>query len=439
MKLSNIDMASHSHDAHSLKQDRESSRLRTYPIPFNEEARLRAVFAIPGLREENAALLDAICEATRKLLDCPIALISVVEDDTQWYKSVVGFELDRMPKNNGFCAHTIMSGEPMVVPDLRADPRFEAHPMVAEGGPGARFYAGVPLILSSGQRFGSLCGIDLVPHEAPSDKQMAVLTDLGKAVVAALENLPPTPQDQREDEATKSTFIALVGHELRTPLTILFGSLQLLEATAEKGINKLLVSSARKSAKHLIGLVENIIAYSDASTGELRLNEQTCNLHELFNDTAELTLPGADGVLKSVSVTEDSLTTPIYVDPDQIKLALNALVLNAINHGGSEITMGSRKDASGNIEISIIDDGKLDEKIELAALYEPFVVGGNIANRDTRGGLGLGLPLTRKLVELHGGEFEVIADDHHTSAVIRLPAWRVKAAQADCSILSAKD
>jgi len=412
-------------------KDRESSRLRTYPIPFNEEARLRAVFAIPGLGEENAAVLDAICEATRKLLDCPIAHISVVEDDTQWYKSVVGIELDRMPKNNGFCAHTIMSGEPMVVPDLSADPRFEAHPMVAEGGPGARFYAGVPLILSSGQRFGSLCGIDVVPHETPSDKQMAILTDLGKAVVAALEGLPPTPPDQSEDEAAKSTFIALVGHELRTPLTILLGSLQLLEATAEKGTKKSLLSSARKSAKHLMGLVESILAYSDASTGELRLNEQVCNLRELLRDTAELTLPGADGVLKSASVINDSDASPIYADPDQIKLALNALVLNAINHGGSEITIGSRLDASGNIEISISDDGKLDEKIELAALYEPFVVGGNIANRDTRGGLGLGLPLTRKLVELHGGEFEVIAADHQTSALIRLPAWRVKAAQSD--------
>tara|TARA_R110000850_G_scaffold213612_1_gene339639 strand:+ start:243 stop:818 length:576 start_codon:yes stop_codon:yes gene_type:complete len=191
------------------------------------------------------------------------------------------------------------------------------------------------------------------------------------------------------------------------------------------------MSSARKSAKHLSGLVENILSFSDASTGELRLNEQVCNLRELLRDTAELTLPGADGVLKSASVINDSGASPIYADPDQIKLALNALVLNAINHGGSEITIGSRLDASGNIEISISDDGKLDEKIELAALYEPFVVGGNIANRDTRGGLGLGLPLTRKLVELHGGEFEVIAADHQTSALIRLPAWRVKAAQSD--------
>lgn len=403
--------------------------MRTYPIPFNEEARLRAVFSIPGLREENTPVFDAICEATRKLLDCPIAHISVVEEDTQWYKSVVGIELSRMPKNNSFCAHTIMSGDPMVVPDLSKDPRFETHPMVAEGGPGARYYAGVPLTLSSGQRFGSLCGLDLVPHETPSDQTMSVLADLGKAVVAALEGAPPTLVNQGEDLAAKTTFITLVGHELRTPLTILFGSIKLLEATAERGVNKMMLTSAHKSAKHLIDLVETIITYSDISTGELRLNEQACKLNELLSDTAGLTLPDADGVLKSASIESDSVDIPLYVDPDQIKLALNALILNAINHGGANITLKGHIDDSGNIEISITDDGKLDEKVELAALYEPFVVGRNIENRDTRGGLGLGLPLTRKLVELHGGEFEVIAADNHTSAVIRLPAWRMKADQ----------
>lgn len=402
--------------------------MRTYPIPFNEEARLRSVFAVPGLNEANGGVFDAICEATRKILDCPIAHISVVEGDTQWYKSVVGIELGRMPKSNSFCTHTIMSGKPMVVPDLSKDPRFETHPMVAEGGPGARFYAGVPLVLSSGQRFGSLCGLDLVPHEAPSDHQMSILIDLGKAVVAALEGIPPKPVEQTEDEDAKSTFITLIGHELRTPLTILFGSLQLQEAVADQGTNKALISSARKSTEHLMGLVETIITYSNASTGELSLNEQVCELEGILQGVCELVLPGVNGELKSITFNEGSLPPPLFIDPDQIKLALHALALNAINHGGQKISLASRIDASGNIELSITDDGTLDENLELAALYEPFVVGGNINERGTRGGLGLGLPLTRKLVELHGGEFEVQAAENSTAAIIRLPAWRMRTA-----------
>jgi len=400
--------------------------MRTYPIPFNEEARLRSLFAVPGLTEENDAVFEAICEAARKLLDCPIAHISVVEDDTQWYKAVVGIELHRMPKDNSFCAHTIMSNEPLVVPDLSKDPRFKRHPMVVKGGPEARYYAGVPLVLSSGHRFGSLCGLDLVPHDAPSDQQMAILADLGRAVVAALEGVPPKPAVKTEDESAKTTFITLIGHELRTPLTILRGSLQLLEATAESGVNPKLMRAAGKAVEHLMNLVEAVIAFSDASTGELRLNENRCELGDLFAEIAYLHLPGADGVLKSITLEEGSLTQQVFLDPNQIKVALNALALNAINHGGQDITVGAGQDAQGNIELWVADSGNLGEHVELAKLYEPFVVGGDIKHRDTRGGLGLGLPLTRKLVELHGGDFEVRSDPNCTTAIIRLPVWRTE-------------
>ncbi|MBS1303393.1 GAF domain-containing sensor histidine kinase [Loktanella sp. SALINAS62] len=403
--------------------------MRTYPIPFNEEARLRSLLAVPGLTEGNQAVFEAICEATRKLLDCPIAHISIVEDDTQWYKSVVGIDLERMPKENSFCTYTIMSDAPLVVPDLSKDPRFKRHSMVAEGGPGARYYAGVPLVLSSGHRLGSLCALDLVAHEKPSDQQMAVLAELGKAVVAAFEATPPKPVEKTEDEAVKAGFIALIGHELRTPLTILFGSLRLLEASGGGGTNEKLISSARKSVEHLKSLIETIIVFSDATTGELQLNEQSSELDALLQEMADLRLPGADGELKSITVDKASMPQSALIDSDQIRLALNALVLNAINHGGQEITLNAFRDLEGNLEIQVSDDGNLGDHVELEKLYEPFVVGGSFNHKDTRGGLGLGLPLTRKLVELHGGDFEVRADPDRTTAIIRLPAWRAEVLQ----------
>jgi signal transduction histidine kinase len=130
--------------------------------------------------------------------------------------------------------------------------------------------------------------------------------------------------------------------------------------------------------------------------------------------------------LKSIVWNKGSLKQQVFLDPDQIKLALNALVLNAINHGGQDITVGGCPDAQGNIELWVADSGTLAEHVELAKLYEPFVVGGHINNRGTQGALGLGLPLTRKLVELHGGEFEVRSEPGSTTAVIRLPIWRTE-------------
>ncbi|MFD1341095.1 GAF domain-containing sensor histidine kinase [Litorisediminicola beolgyonensis] len=398
--------------------------MRTYPIPFNEEARLRAVFDVPGLVSANDAIFDAICDATRKLFGCPIAHVSVIEDDTQWYKSVVGIELDRMPKAQSFCTYTIMSDAPMVVPDLSRDPRFTRHPMVAEGGPQARFYAGVPLILSSGYRFGSLCALDFVPHEPPSAREIAILTDLGRAVVAALEAIPPETAAAREDLQAKEAFLTLVGHELRTPLSILFGGMRLLEAQSAGTPGAVLVASARKSVEHLMRLVETLIAFSDASTGELRLNERAVNLQEILDRVSGLRLPAPNGTLKPVELQGAAGVGPLFVDPEQIELALTALLLNATLHGGDAIRIEVGRDGDGNVEISVVDTGRFEDHVDLAALYEPFMVGGDLKKRDTRGGLGLGLPLTRKLVELHGGEFEVRPGADGTAAVLRLPVWR---------------
>ncbi|AXI52325.1 MAG: GAF domain-containing sensor histidine kinase [Sulfitobacter sp.] len=402
--------------------------MRTYPIPFNEEARLRAVFDIPGLTAQNEALFDTICEAARTLLDCPIAHISVVEEDSQWYKSVVGMHLDPMPKDTGFCAHTIMSDAPMIVPDLSKDARFERHPMVAKGGPEARYYAGVPLILSSGHRFGSLCALDLKPHEYPSEKQIALLTDLGRIVVAALERSQPEAPEVQQDKTAQSTFLTLVGHELRTPLTVLFGSLKLLEVTASNGTNPTLIHSARRSVDHLTKLIETILSYSNASTGELRLNEQNCDLGAILSAVAGLQFPTTDAAAKTVTLRDTVMLDTLHVDAEQIELAVTALVLNAVMHGGTDITLETFQDMDGNIEISVRDNGSFDDHVELAELYKPFVVGGSLDHRATKGGLGLGLPLTRKLVEMHGGDFEVHAEADHSRAVIRLPAWRCKTA-----------
>ncbi len=149
---------------------------------------------------------------------------------------------------------------------------------------------------------------------------------------------------------------------------------------------------------------------------------------EIVANVADLSIPGEDGSIKSIALCDDTVPLSAYIDRDQIELALNNLAINAFRHGGDDIKVGCFRDQAGNIELQITDDGELDEKIANRARHQPFVVGGNIRNRDTRGGLGLGLPLTSKIVELHGGEFSLDAFPDGTKAVIRLPAWREDAA-----------
>lgn len=398
--------------------------MRTYPLPFNEEARVSAVQNVPGLTKENQDVFDSLCHATAALLDCPIAHISVVEEDTQWYKSVVGIELSEMPKNNSFCTHTIMSDAPFIVTDLGSDPKFREHPMVREGGPQARFYAGVPLVLASGFRFGSLCALDLVPHEMPDEKLLKVLEHLGKSVVAALEKAPAEPAAQNTDQG-QTTFLTLVGHELRTPLTIVNGGLRLLEHKLEDDTAKRLAKSSINSTEHLSKLIESILNFSNMATGELQLNEEATNLSELLQKLTEIHAPAiADGG-KTLRMFESGIEQPVWLDPEHINICVTSILLNSALHGGDVIDLSCKIGEGDHIEILVIDDGHIDQHVDLAELYRPFVVGGDVDQRDTRGGLGLGLPMTRKLVELHGGEFEVRSNRTNTIACIRLPKWRV--------------
>ncbi len=399
--------------------------MKTFPVPFNEDSRVMAVQNVPGLTRENEVLFDTLCMAAKRLFDCPIAHISVVEENTQWYKSIVGIELEEMPKNNSFCTHTIMAGTPMVVPDLSLDPKFKDHPMVAEGGPQARFYAGVPLILSSGFRFGSLCVLDFVAHAAPSEKDLDVLTELGRAVVAALEKAPaqaaaPPPTSSQD------TFLTLVGHELRTPLTIIHGSIRMLDTRLEGEINKKLSQSAIKSSDHLSKLIATILEFSDVRTGELRLKEETTDLAELARDIAYDHTTAAEAGGKTFHVPVCDLPAAILADKAHIKICLISLLMNSVLHGGDIISLYIGQNHDGDIELRVTDNGKIDESVELSELYKPFIVGGDVERRGTGGGLGLGLPLTRRLVELHGGEFEVVVDEAGTTACMRLPKWRLR-------------
>ncbi len=399
--------------------------MRTYPIPFNEDARVTAVQNVPGLTRDNEALFDTLCTAAAKLFECPIAHISVVEQNTQWYKSVVGIELEEMPKNSSFCTHTIMTETPMVVPDLSRSAKFMDHPMVAVGGPQARFYAGVPLILSSGFRFGSLCVLDFVPHKTPAQKELDTLEELGRAVVAALEKAPAQSPPE-PGTAGHDAFLALVGHELRTPLTITQGALRLLEARLDDELSAKLAKSSLKANGHLTKLIDAVLKFSDARTGELRLNEEAIELSSLIE---ELHLDHAAAMSEAGKMFDApvcDVPQPVLADKEHLKICIISLLMNSVLHGGASIGITSRLDKNGDIEILIRDDGQLDGNVELSRLYEPFVVGGDLSKRGTSGGLGLGLPLTRRLVELHGGEFEVIADPERTTACIRLPKWRLQ-------------
>ena len=171
--------------------------LHVAAAPLSDKEGLRAAAAVhererlfflrsTGLLDSTASeAFDRITRLACQLFDVPIALVSLVDENRQWFKSCVGIDMRESARDVSFCTHTVDAGSALVVEDAQQDPRFFDNPFVT-GYPGIRFYAGVPLLLPSGHALGSLCIIDSEPR-AFSDSDLQLLRDLGALVMAQID------------------------------------------------------------------------------------------------------------------------------------------------------------------------------------------------------------------------------------------------------------
>ena len=157
------------------------------PLPPDEDLRLRDLERHGVLDRPGDAHFDRIVELASGIFRTPIALISLVDADRQWFLARKGLAVQETPRQIAFCAHTILGPDVLVVPDARADGRFQSNPLVLAE-PHIRFYGGAPLTTRSGHNLGTLCVIDRQPR-LPSAEQLQQLRLLAQVVMRAI--LPP--------------------------------------------------------------------------------------------------------------------------------------------------------------------------------------------------------------------------------------------------------
>ncbi|MCP9786649.1 sensor domain-containing diguanylate cyclase [Cyanobium sp. N5-Cardenillas] len=160
--------------------------MSAYPIPDNEAGRQAALDEHHILDTEPDVDFDRITRLASQMLGVPIALISLVDRQRQWFLSRVGLEASETPREQAFCAHAICSDDVMVVSDATEDDRFKDNPLV-KGDPHIRFYAGVPLQSRTGFNLGTLCVISPQPRQLASGEQQ-LLQDLAGMVTQYLES-----------------------------------------------------------------------------------------------------------------------------------------------------------------------------------------------------------------------------------------------------------
>lgn len=153
-------------------------------VPQDEAARLaelESLLVLDTAPEERFDAITAFCSVAFKV---PIALVSLVDSERQWFKAFTGLEVCETPRDISFCGHAIHADTPLVVADAATDPRFADNPLVT-GEPHIRFYAGHPLVMPSGMRIGTLCLIDRKPRRLEPE-ELTLLGDLARLVVREL-------------------------------------------------------------------------------------------------------------------------------------------------------------------------------------------------------------------------------------------------------------
>lgn len=196
------------------------------PTPINENTRLNTLRALHILDTSPEERFDRLTRLAKRLFGVPIALVSLVDADRQWFKSCVGLNASETSRDVSFCAHAILGDEILMVPDTFADERFHDNPLVTDS-PNIRFYAGCPLTVPNGSKLGTLCLIDTKPRGL-DEEERELLRDLARMAEQELAAVQLATLDDLTLLSNRRGFEALAQHALNVckrmhkPASLLF-------------------------------------------------------------------------------------------------------------------------------------------------------------------------------------------------------------------------
>lgn len=249
------------------------------------------------------------------------------------------------------------------------------------------------------------------------------------------ETLARLKAEAEAANASKASFIAMLSHELRSPLTSVIGFADLLvnQSFGPLGSDRYVdyASRIRRGGGHLLDLVNDILDLSRVEAGRLSLHEEAIPLAQVLGDCVDALSPQAEQAGITLRWSVGPHAEAVIGDTLRLRQAMTNLVSNAIKYtpfGGRIDVEARRDDESGELVLAVNDTGIGIAEEDIPRVLEPFTQIDNRGNREHRG-TGLGLPLTKRLVEMHGGRLEVKSRlGSGTSMIIRLPPDRLPTA-----------
>lgn len=372
-------------------------------LPANEMSRLEALY--------NTELLDSPCEQefddivrlASELCSMPISLISLVDANRQWFKARVGLEATETHRDISFCSHAILQDNIFEIPDARQDNRFFDNPLVTHD-PSIRYYAGVPLVTSTGDRLGTLCVIDRIPRHL-NERQRFALKVLADNVIKVAE-LRIKNKHLNYLTQTQKRIISILAHDVRNPLASLKSVIEFRNSDLlDEAETNSMMGSISLQLDSTIDMIENVVNWGEMQLKFDKFNYDNIELNDLVRRIiGSQVLNNRDKGNTIVNAIDQDFI--INTDKRVLEFILRNLMSNAnkFTENGTITISAAKEDTQTEIKVTDTGVGMPASKAE-----QLFKGNGNESTHGTQQerGNGLGLLLVKEFIDRMNGSISV--------------------------------
>ena len=383
-------------------------------MPENESDRLKSLQGYQILDTLPEEEYNEITQLAAIICNTPISQIALIDQKRHFTKSAFGLDIQESDRDISFCSHSILNpADVMIVPDARSDERFHDNPFVI-GNPQIVFYAGMPLVTSSGYALGALCVIDRIPRKL-SAKQLEALKYLSKQIIRLFElrkanaDLKVSQTQLKAYSEQMESFAYIASHDLKEPARMVNNFMQLLEnkyATQLDEKAKKYIHFASDGAKRMTVLIDDLLEFARVNDGTIT-NEEV-NTSELLNEV----IAYLKGVIleKNADIVYGELPV-IHASATAIKLLFRNLISNALKYQPVDkqcVVEISYNESNTHWQFIIKDNGIGIDAKNLETVFQLFK---RLHSKEAYAGTGIGLALCKKIVENHGGNIWVESEE----------------------------
>jgi signal transduction histidine kinase len=385
---------------------------------------LRADIAAIGQIEAVSTILDVVCRTT----GMGFAAVARVTDD-RWIACAVRDNIAFGLKPGGelkvettICDEIRASGRGVIIDHVAEDPAFRGHHTPAMYG--FQSYISIPIVLTSGAFFGTLCAIDPRPAKLNTPEVVNMFKLFASLIAFHLEARERLASSEaallshRQAEELREQFVAVLAHDLRNPLASIDAGMRLLlrEPLNEKSTTY--VGMLQNSVKRMAGLIDDVMDFARTRLGggfKLKRIAEAQLRPVLEQVVDELRSAWPDRAIK----TDFSIDRGVNCDPNRIAQLTSNLIGNALKHGDGKTPVRVVAATTGEcFELSVANSGAPIAPEVIGKLFQPFFRG---TPQSTYEGLGLGLYIASEIARAHGGKLDVISSGAGTQFMLRIP------------------